>query len=125
MLPIISIWISILITIQGVFAVAIGNPDLDPIARSNTHTSTKLSRDENYFTSPGNANPDSDSDSATVYEVGDVVEVSWITTLDVFNVTLWQRDLSRGGNGTSEVRSGGNIFCTRPLIPVRMFLVEA
>ncbi|CEL03419.1 hypothetical protein ASPCAL04574 [Aspergillus calidoustus] len=110
MLPIISIWISILITIQGVFAVAFGNPDLDPIARSNTHTSIKLSRDENYFTSPGSANPDSDSDSATLYEVGDVVEVSWITTLDVFNVTLWQRDLSRGGNGTSGVRSGGNIF---------------
>ncbi|KAL3451777.1 hypothetical protein BJX65DRAFT_200447 [Aspergillus insuetus] len=110
MLPITSVWIAILITIQSVFAVAIGNRDLEPIARSLTHTSTKLSRDENYFRSPSNTDSASASDTVPVYDVGDVLEILWATTLDVFNVTLWQRDLSLGGNGTAGVRSGGNIF---------------
>jgi hypothetical protein len=125
MLPIISVWIAILITIQSVFSVAIGSRDLEPIARSLTRTSTKLSRDENYFTSPSNTDSASDSASVPVYDVRDVLEISWITTLDVFNVTLWQRDLSRGNNGTAGVRSGGNIFCTRPLSPVPDFLADA
>jgi hypothetical protein len=125
MLSITSVWIAILITIQSVFAVAIENRDLEPIARSLTHTSTKLSRDENYFTSPSNTDSASASDSVPVYDVADVLEISWTTTLDVFNVTLWQRDLSQGNNGTAGVRSGGNIFCTRPLSPVRIFLAEA
>ncbi|KAL3485826.1 hypothetical protein BJX62DRAFT_30064 [Aspergillus germanicus] len=110
MLPITSVWIAILITVQSVFAVAIRNRDLEPIARSVTHPSTKLSRDENYFRSPSDTDSASASDSVPVYDVGDVLEISWTTTLDVFNVTLWQRDLSRGNNGTAGVRSGGNIF---------------
>jgi hypothetical protein len=125
MLPSISVWIAILITIQSVFSVAIGNRDLEPIARSITHTSTKLSRDENYFTSPSNTDSASDSASVPVYDVGDVLEISWATTLDVLNVTLWQRDLFRGANGTTGVRSGGNIFCTRPLSLVHNFPADA
>ncbi|KAJ0425375.1 hypothetical protein BJY00DRAFT_179670 [Aspergillus carlsbadensis] len=108
MLPITSVWIAILIIVQSTIAGA--NRDFDTIVRSTTHTSTKLSRNENFFTSPSNTDSDSDLDSVLVHEVGDVLEISWTTTLDVFNVTLWQRELSRGGNGTAGVRSGGNIF---------------
>ncbi|KAL2828824.1 hypothetical protein BJY01DRAFT_255246 [Aspergillus pseudoustus] len=112
MLPITSIWIAILIIIQSklgnavAVAVAVANPD--PVERSNTHTSTKLSRDGNYFSGPLKA--DSESSSDLVYKVGDVLDISWTTTLDVFNVTLWQRLRSRGGNDTAGVLSGGNIF---------------
>ncbi|KAL2821475.1 hypothetical protein BJX63DRAFT_217778 [Aspergillus granulosus] len=111
MLSITSIWIAVLITIQSTLgiAIAVANPDpgAGPIARS----STKLSSDENYFTSPV---PDSHSspEADLVYEVGDVVEISWATTLDVFNVTLWQRQLVQEGNDATGVISGGNIFST-------------
>ena len=55
---------------------------------------------KNYFTSPASntGNP--------VFALGDELVVSWKTTLDVFNVSIWQQSLVETG-----ASSQGNIFC--------------
>lgn len=57
--------------------------------------------DNNHF-----INPPDNNGMKPVYTLGDKVVVSWKTTLDVFNVSIWQQNLA--GTGAS---SQGNIYC--------------
>ncbi|KAL2865157.1 uncharacterized protein BJX67DRAFT_383150 [Aspergillus lucknowensis] len=77
------------------------------IANPSTKSGARLDRDENYFTSPPSSDSGSSSDPSSnpVYEVGDILEISWVTTLDIFNVTIWQHRGSEEGSV-----SGGTIF---------------
>ncbi|KAJ6123783.1 hypothetical protein N7471_011100 [Penicillium samsonianum] len=58
------------------------------------------SDNHNYFT-----NPASNSGVNPVFTLGDKLLVSWKTTLDVFNVSIWQQSLVETG-----AASQGNIF---------------
>lgn len=60
----------------------------------------------NYFT-----NPASNSGVNPVFTLGDKLVVSWKTTLDVFNVSIWQQSLVETG-----AASQGNIFCWFPTL---------
>lgn len=56
---------------------------------------------DNYFT-----NPADNSGINPVFTLGDKLVVSWKTTLDVFNVSIWQQSLVETG-----AASQGNIYC--------------
>lgn len=55
----------------------------------------------NYFT-----NPADNTGINPVYALGDKLVISWKTTLDVFNVSIWQQSLVETG-----AASQGNIYC--------------
>lgn len=58
--------------------------------------------DTNYFT-----NPASNTGINPIWTLGDTQVIAWETTLEVFNVTIWQQSLVQEG-----AASQGNIYCT-------------
>ena len=59
------------------------------------------SNGNNYFT-----NPASNNGINPVWTLGDEQLISWRTTLDVFNVSIWQQSLVEQG-----ASSQGNVYC--------------
>lgn len=68
-----------------------------------SHSASAADSDRTYFTNPPSSQ--SDADGMPVYELGSVQEISWTTDLDIFNISIWQRD-----RGSGNKNSGGNIF---------------
>lgn len=68
-----------------------------------SHNACAADSDRTYFTNPPSSQ--TDADGMPDYELGSVQEISWTTDLDIFNISIWQRD---GGSGNKS--NGGNIF---------------
>ncbi|KAL4965553.1 fungal specific transcription factor domain-containing protein [Aspergillus stella-maris] len=68
----------------------------------------RVGSEETYFTHPVSSDSDPSSEEELSYELRSIQEVSWVTDLDVFNISIWQR----GDNGASSTKSssGGLIF---------------
>lgn len=68
-----------------------------------SHNASAANSDRTYFTNPPSSQ--ADADGMPDYELGNVQEISWTTDLDVFNISIWQRD-----RGSGNKSNGGNIF---------------
>ncbi|OJI95945.1 hypothetical protein ASPVEDRAFT_210508 [Aspergillus versicolor CBS 583.65] len=67
-----------------------------------SHNASAADSDRTYFTNPPSS---TDADGMPDYELGSVQEISWTTDLDIFNISIWQRDQDSGNKS-----NGGNIF---------------
>lgn len=68
-----------------------------------SHNASAANSDRTYFTNPPSSQ--ADADGMPEYELGNVQEISWTTDLDIFNISIWQRD-----RGSGNKSNGGNIF---------------
>ncbi|KAL4953961.1 hypothetical protein BDW69DRAFT_164109 [Aspergillus filifer] len=68
----------------------------------------RVGSEATYFTHPISSDSDPSSEESLSYELGSIQEISWVTDLDVFSISIWQR--GDDGASTTKSSSGGTIF---------------